>query len=269
MPPKKRRYTRRKIVRYIPSRKQLSRILEVKELYDKYGTLQEVADHLNLTRERVRQILNKGQHYKLFKYELTREKRLNELLMQIKKEDIITAIKEGLTTDAICLKFEIDLDEYSKIIHFYQISTQDYIADARYRRWLAMYSSIVDALGHHPSTTEMQSRPKWRILYNVIDRKWEGIDNFRREFGIEKPPFAIHPNTRKAFARAIERNKILKEEKINNVKNIVANYGPISLREIIERTGYKYVTASNYLKILCERNVIKKDDSERAIKYFT
>ena len=43
-----------------PEKEYIDRLLQVHALYIRFGNLQGVADHLHLTRERVRQLLQRG-----------------------------------------------------------------------------------------------------------------------------------------------------------------------------------------------------------------
>jgi hypothetical protein len=56
-------------------------------------------------------------------------------------------------------------------------------------KYLAKYSQIVDTLGYHPSTTEMNTNKEWRTVWIMIRHYWGSMANFRREQGIEKPNY--------------------------------------------------------------------------------
>src|SRR3989344_5102329 len=229
---RKKKYTRKKYVKYVPSVEQVQRLLVVKKLYDQHGTLEEVATQLNLTRERVRQLLRKGQEYQLFKYELTREKDINDLINKVSKDEFINAIKSNPKKYAVCSKLNIDIRTYYKLSKYYQIGISDYAADVRQKKYLLLYSNIVETLGHHPSTTEMNRNPNWRYTWIAIIKIWGGIEKFRREYGIDRPKYNIHPNTVLAFRKAKEKARQRKQEKISQVKDLIINRGSISTKNI-------------------------------------
>lgn len=268
----KRKYKKRKIWKsrvYAPSEDQAKRLLLVKNLYDQFKTLEEVAIRLNLTRERVRQLLKKGQQYKLFQYEVTREREFKAVREKISSDALINEIKNQPNRFKRCENLKIGMNDYFKLLKFYQIDTQDYLMSARLKRYLVRYSTIVDRLGHHPSTTEMQSNINWRSTYTAIKRLWGSIDKFRNEFGIEKPPFAIHPNTILAFKKAKEKAKQRKQKNMFLVENLIVANGPISSKDIVMALGFKFSTTSSYIKQLLQKDIIKPVGSITSRKYIS
>lgn len=264
---KKRKYKRRKVVKYIPSTDLIRRLLLTKELYDRYGTLQNVASELKITRERVRQLLEKGQQYKLYKYELTRERQLRDLIMAVSKECLLEEIKNGTNRFKICLKFSINMNSYFRLIKHYQIDTQDYIIDVRKRKYLIRYSNMVDVLGYHPSTTEMQSRKSWRVSYNAIQHIWGSIDKFRQDYGIERPSHAMHPSTSSAWTRMKERQRQIKKEKIERVKDFIKINGVVDAKTICNTLGFKRQTTLLYLKELIINSEVKRINNKSSSQY--
>lgn len=267
---KKRKYKKRKVWDrrvYVPSEDQAKRLLLVKSLYDQFKTLEEVASRLNLTRERVRQLLKKGHEYKLFQYEVTSEKEFKRVLAKISSADLINEIKSQSNRFQRCENLGISMNDYFKLLKHYQIDTQDYLMSARLKRYLVRYSGIVDKLGHHPSTTEMQAKTGWRAIYSAIERLWGSIDKFRSEFGIEKPAYAIHPNTILAFKQAKEKAKKRKLDKILQVEELIKINGPISSKNISETLGFRISTLAVYINHLIENNRIKRIGEKWTAKY--
>lgn len=256
---------------HIPSTTQVQKLLQIKNLYDKFGTLQKVADYLHITRERVRQQLNKGQEYRLFQYKLTRERNLSALIQNISRDELLMEIKNGVNSFNICSKFNIDMNGYFKLLNFYQIDIQDYKIEALQKKYLIKYSNIVDELGHHPSTTEMQHTKKsWRYTGLAIKRIWGNIDRFRREYGIEKPPYHINPNTKLAWQKRIATQKEKSREKTENIRKIIASKGPISLKNMANALQYNQRTVNVYLHKLLNDKLIKRaiDADGITYKYF-
>ncbi len=254
-------------MKFVPSKDQIQRLIEIKRLYDQFKTLEEVARRLNLTRERVRQLLKKGQEYKLYKYELTWKKDLNNLINKVSREEFTSAIKSNPKKYAVCSRLSIDLPTYYKLSKYYQIGISDYADDARQKKYLLLYSNIVETLGHHPSTTELFRNHKWRYTWVAIDRIWGGIEKFRREFGIDRPKYNIHPNTKLAFQRAKEKAKQKKLNKIYQVENIIKSKGPISTKKINKELGYTLSTLAIYISHLIENNKIRKIGTHWTAKY--
>lgn len=121
-----------------PENEYIQRLLQVHELYIRFGTLQRVADHLNLTREWVRQLLMKGHKYKLFKFELTEHPVVNQLRQRISKQSFTRAIRNGATQAAICSKFHIDRASCLKLLKAYQIDPHSLFPKGRGRGFASM-----------------------------------------------------------------------------------------------------------------------------------
>lgn len=263
----KRKYIRKKIIQYNPTDAQIQRLLTVKKLYIELKTLSVVAKKLHLTRERVRQLLRKGEEYNLFKYEPTRERQFKDICDRISSSDIVNALANQKNRFEICELLNLSLNDYFKLLKHYQIDTQDYLISARLKKYLIRYSAIVDTLGHHPSTTEMQSITKWRATYAAIERLWGSIDNFRNEFGIEKPPYALHPNSIFAFNQAREKAKQRKLNNIYQVERIIISDGPISASDIRKALGFKSATMGSYIQYLLQNEIVKKIGKTTTTRY--
>jgi len=218
------------------------RLLLVKELYNKYGTLQLVADEMGVTRERVRQLLKAGQ----------------DLTVKVGREKLVEVLSHNSNLKNICAKLAISERDYYRLLNHYHIDSQDYIADVRRKRCLDEYTKIVDKIGHHPTTTEMIKIPLWRALWVRIDRYWGSIDSFRSEYGIDKPRQYIHPNTMAAWTKALEVNKLRKKIKVENVYDFFKIHKVSTIINIAEALGYPRVSTSNYVKFLLENGKIAK-----------
>jgi hypothetical protein len=266
----KRSYTRHKEpTPRVPTPEHKEKMLEVKMLYDKLGTLQKVASHMGITRERVRQHLEKGESYGLFKYQTTRERNLSEALKKISRQDFITCIKNGENKFSICEKFNIDMNVYFKLVKYYEIDTQDYMLEYRYKKYLIRYSDIVEELGHHPSVTEMQKKGRndWRYTQKAIARLWGSMDKFRQEYGIEKPAYALHLNTINAFRESIKRRQAIKQEKIEKLKDFIKSRKIVNFKMIMDEFGYSPVSISSYLAVLRKVNEIKMIRDKKSFYY--
>ena len=114
--------------------------------------------------------------------------------------------------------------------------------------------TIVDFLGHHPTTTEMNKKPEWRNIWFGISRCWEGIDKFRTEYGIEKPTIIVHS----MWKKSIIKRQLKKQEKINKIINLLESQGEANQTMIIETFGYSPASVNNYIKELFDKHLIKK-----------
>jgi len=243
------------------------KLIKVKSLYDQLHTLQKVADELGVTRERIRQLLNKGEKQGLYEYELHRDKRFNELISNYGRDTIIEEIKHEISPPKICSTLNIHIDDFRKLLKHYDIDTKDYRDLARRSKCLKEYSKIVDELGTHPTTTEMNLRPSWRAIWARIDRYWGSIESFRKEYGIERPKHRIHANTLASFQNNIIKNKENKRIKMNNLINQICVRGPIGISEICAAIGISTQSAANYIKELLFNKTIAKQGAGRNTKY--
>ncbi len=126
---------------------------------------------------------------------------------------------------------------------------------------------MVDILGHHPSTTEMQTRSSWRATWAAIDRLWGSMEEFRREFGIDKPTLNLHPNTLRAWKLGIEKRSKIKREKVTRIYNIIKENDPISLVKVNSMVSGKRPTTHTHIRLLLKENSIKKINKGRYTLY--
>lgn len=165
----------------------IERLNYIKNIYDSCNTLQETAEKVGLTRERVRQLLRKGEMFGLFKYELHRNTKYEEIINKYDRATLVEIIHSKKSFNRICETLNIKSNILSKLLKHYGIDYESHLNDSKKEKILGEYSEIVDALGHHPSTTEMSQRKKWRNLWMKIDRRWGNMNNFRKEYGILTP----------------------------------------------------------------------------------
>jgi len=258
-------------IKRIPSANKIDKLKKVKEVYDRCLTLQKAAEELGITRERVRQLLREGERLGLFKYEVYREKRIEELLQKYDRNSLVKEIKMFISPSKICLKLNITHNEFKKLLDYFSIDYQEYRRLARMGKCLEEYSLIVDTLGHHPTTTEMNSRKEWRLTWRKISRLWGNIENFRKEFGIEKPKQRVHPNSMAAFRRAAkiraEKMKLVKEERKRRLLNLIKEKGPLSFESIYDRLKSSSGTILRYLNGLAKEGLILRVGKGRQAKY--
>ncbi|MFI5304200.1 MAG: sigma factor-like helix-turn-helix DNA-binding protein [Nitrospiria bacterium] len=166
----------------------VKKLLSIYSLYELNGTLSKVAQNLGLSRERVRQLLNKGTKLGLFDYQGIKEKRLPN----IPKEKIIEDYRRLLYLREVAKINKISGAKLSELIHSYQITknTLDVIRKEGERlKCIHQYVSLVQQSGHHLSSFELQKTQQGHYLSYKIIRFWGSIHTFRRELHI---PFLPH-----------------------------------------------------------------------------
>lgn len=234
------------------------RILDIKKLYDKYESLQKVGNEFKLTRERIRQLLNTGNKFGLFKYNTVKKIKFENIVIEVTKDKLIEEIFKDRTIQEICSYFSINKAQYFKLIKFYKIDTFGKRTGAKRIKYITKYNEIVELLGHHPSTTELNSRPEWTNVWHGIDWYWGNMEKFRRENNIQKPIQKIHINTKKFWDTEILRKKAQKQYKIQNILNFIKGKNEVKQADIKNVYKYKTSTLNLYIKEMTNRNLIKK-----------
>ncbi len=244
--------------------KNAKRYQQVKEIYERLGTLEKVGKELNLTRERVRQILKKGEKYGVLNYVLNREKRFKEISQKHNRDSIINEIKVFINPPIICKRLGIKSSEFHNLLEYFEIDYREYRKLAYMSKRAGDYTKIVDILGHHPTATEMVSKREWRTVWAAIDRYWGNISNFRKEFGIEVQKYV---NSAVYFKNALEKRKQLKDGKKNKLFNFIKEKNPVSSGVIIGELGFSSATLSIYLRELLSENLISRVGIGSQTKY--
>jgi hypothetical protein len=244
--------------------KNAKRYQQVKEIYERLGTLDKVGKELNLTKERVRQLLQKGAKYGVFNYVLNREKRFKDISQKYNRDSIINEIKSSINPPLICERLGVKSSEFRNLLKYFEIDYSEYRKLALMGKYMNRYSQIVDALGHHPTTTEMVSRREWRTVWGAIDRHWGSMGNFRKEFGIEVQKYT---NSAVYLKHAWEKRRQLKDEKKNKLFNFIKERNLVSSGIIIDELEFSSASISNYLRELLGENLISKVGIGSQTKY--
>jgi len=247
-------------------------LLKIKELYDQCGTLEKVGRELNITRERVRQLLNIGVQKGFFKYEISSKKRLKDLRNIIRPDILIQEINTSSSIQEICEKLDIKRNEFGYLLDYFKIdyleslnTIKDNQNTVKRKKCLEEYTNIVNILGHHPATTEMNSRKDWHSTCGKINRLWNGIDNFRKEFGIEKPKHSLPV----ALRRVIKEKHVIKAQNKEKVLNFIKAENPVKAITISESLGLNRAQLAQYIHELLSENLIIRIGGGRSVKYAT
>ena len=162
----------------------VDRLLEVHRLYEKAKSLRAVGQKMGVSRERVRQLLEKGSEVGLFEYNPPKSP-------LIPKNKILKDYKKLLRLNAVAKANGISTTHLSKLIDLYQITEEDLKVARREGgrvKCIHQYYSVVQKLGHHPTTTELQRLKSARYLSSQIRTLWGSFEAFRRELQIPSPP---------------------------------------------------------------------------------
>jgi hypothetical protein len=159
------------------------KLLLVYQLYQEKGSLEKVGRIMNLSRERIRQLLEKGTELGLFEY-----RKLNKLpLPNVQKAKFMEDYKNLLSLKEVAEKNNISIAQIYKLLDFYHVGSEE-LDTIRIRekksKCINQYFSIADRLGHPPSTRELQKTSEGNYLSFKILRLWGSIHIFRRELNI-------------------------------------------------------------------------------------
>ena len=217
------------------SKQKIKRLIRIKKIYDQTDTLQKTATILQLTRERVRQLLKEGENYGLYHYETYRSRRKKYLRRVFSRKTLVKAIKLLDTIDATISKLGITKEEFKKLLNFFKIDRKGYVIISKQGKCLKQYSNVVGILGHHPTTTELDSKREWKNLWSRISRFWGNIDVFRKEYGIEKQKHKMASKLQEKWKKNRKHNDELRQYILGIIKS---NYS-VSRKELSIILGIK------------------------------
>lgn len=166
-------------------RSRVERLLEVHHLYQTRGTLQRAGDEIGLSRERVRQLLVKGAEFGLFEYKPRSE-------VHLPREKILADYGRLLTLKAVAQANRISPCRLCRLLKAHRIvdsELEKIRSDSKKAICIGEYEEVVRALGHHPTTTELQRFATTRSLAIRIRKCWGSVEAFRADLAISLPRF--------------------------------------------------------------------------------
>ena len=246
-------------------------IIYINKLYNELGCLTEVAKKLGLSRERIRQILEKGDSYGIINYKAPVVKRFDELSKEISKKDLeyllIKLGSKGRVYRYLKEKYNVGFELIKKLIELYEIDINDINISLKRNEILRNYKEIVQELGYHPTTTIMKTRPKWRALWARIQRIWGTMDNFRKEYGIPIPAKG-NPRFREISKNKVEALKFIKSERMQKIIKFIEKNSPTNSKQICQQFNLGNSSICAYLKELRERSKIGYNFDGQKYIYF-
>ena len=250
------------------SKEEKEKLISIKNMYEKFGTLQEVATRMELSKPRIWQMMKKGHRLGLFHYVISRKHSLNKLTKSVNRDKIVNLIKKGYRVSEICTELSIRPPELNALIDFYKIRLKSNTRLAKRERCLGKYLEFVARLGRHPSTRELVNSRAGRTLYNNIWMYWGGIDSFRKINNIDKPGFRVTDKFIQGRRKSVRGKQLGKRERLERVRDFIKSHGKVSSKEIREALNLKISTTILYLKELVENQTIKTEGKARSRKYY-
>ncbi len=232
-----------------PHPSMVERLTHVYTLYRERGTLEAVGREVEISRERVRQLLVKGSSLGLFDYKPHEHP-------YIPKEKLLADYANSQSLSRVAQVNPIPVTYLKKLLTAYGITEDDlesHRTEARRAETLAQYSRVVSSLGHHPTTTEVQRTPRWRYLHTRIRRIWGSIDAFREDLSIPRPPQGS-PSFNEDMKPWREHKRrialIARMQHLDLIRECLRESGPLRAAEIGYECGLKMSRIPKLLGLL-------------------
>ncbi len=232
-------------------------------LYIEGGTLKFVAKKMNLTRERIRQILTRGTELGLFNY-------AGRDYNYIDKNKIIDDYSRCLSFGSVARVNGVTTSYLKRMLTAYKITDADLekIRDnSNKNKCIEFFRKIETELGHSPTTTELQRRSGRRYLSMKITRIWGSIDAFREELQIPKPTRTFPEASRKWKENRKRIAFIIRMQNLDQIRDCLTKTGPLSCNEIAHECNIKPAKVLRLLNLLLMREEIVREGAGSAIKY--
>ena len=154
------------------------------QLYKEYGTLEKVGREVGLTRERIRQILERGNRYGLFEYPIKKELIFYPFLIKYftNKEELLNELSDCSKKDEMLETLNTDIINFNKLLEYFNLDIRDVQIYSKKKKLKRQYDEYVEKIGHHPTTTEMREDKETRNIWAKITRYWGSMESFRQEF---------------------------------------------------------------------------------------
>lgn len=162
----------------------VERLREAHRLYQEKGSLAAVGRAMRLSRERVRQLLVRGAEIGLFEYTARHPSFPS-------REKILHDYKKYLRLDAVAEVNRISTASLRRLHRCYRITREELSTIRSDRLRMAcidIYLSLVQQIGHHPTTTELRRLKLGRSLHWQIRKRWGSIEVFRSALNVPSPP---------------------------------------------------------------------------------
>ncbi len=254
----------------IPSKKlrklsndKISSSKTIFQLYKEYGTLEKVGREVGLTRERIRQILVRGNKYGLFEYPIKKDLISYPFLIKYfaNKEELLNELSDCSKKDEMLETLNTDIINFNKLLGYFNLDIRGVQIYSKKKKLKMQYDEYVEKNGHHPTTTEMREDKETRNIWAKITRYWGSMESFRQEFGY---PFIKQGNPRlkedirewhqQRSASITLRNKSYIQMIL---KNLSGN-GALSNKYLADKCNIKEQSCRNILNLMIKRGEIIK-----------
>jgi Fe2+ or Zn2+ uptake regulation protein len=242
-----------------------NKYLHIAGIYAKTKSLAETGRQLNLSKERIRQILHAGMEKGVIDYVPAQDRQHEKfatLKMTYPREKIVELLKEHQNIVKAFRIMGVTTHIGKELLALHNITRHDYHLDRFKAKYMAKYMELFEKLGHHPSTTELQAKTENRVLYNALCKYWGGIQQFRAEFGVKKEGHFMNQVGYLKWLKSSQKGKQTAHAKTEqNRKNIIsllyeAGDDFMSRRDFEKALDLSQGTVVNYLQELEKEKLI-------------
>lgn len=233
------------------SAEQAAKLKEIHKLYKELKSYQAVGDKLGLSRERVRQLLVKGAAAGLFEHEVTNRLRRKQLENHLPKSVLAQEVSEFSCAN-IAHRYGVPTKAVIALCEEYGLITQELRQERNRKRTLNEYTAMVNYLGYHPSTGDM-NRAGYRALWARISRHWGSFENFRKIYDI---PFAKKPVTWLHKMSVSERET--REQQLQQILRTIGEYPGIGATDVASKIGISYSAVARHVLRQEKLGVVKR-----------
>jgi len=241
---------------------RIDQCIECFRLYKEEGTLANAGKKLKLTRERVRQILKQGTSLGLFNYS-------GYEYPYLEKEKLLKDYARLQSLHELAKINNVGVSYLKKILTAYKVKDKDLDLikeNARKNKCIEQYQKIVTELGHHPTTTELQSSTHRNMLSRRILKIWGTTDKFREELNVPKVIRTFPEISRQWLEKRRRLAFIVRMENLDRIRDTLL-LGSMRSSEIAYACSMKPPKALRLLNLLLARKEVIREGMGSTIKY--
>lgn len=257
-----------------PSRKAILRnslrTQQIVKMFYTLGTYAAVGRKLNLSRERIRQILERGRERRWIDWEPASKARRKALRREWNRKRLVVALKDLGSAEQLKNRYGMKRWEAKFLMKAYKVDMAALRHQARLERTLAEYQVCKREFNHHPSSTELFRSRRWKKLLPRIRKIWGALDNFRRERGIPIPqrggfwtPERTEAWRKRMIAEGDRRRRLRGDILLQYMKK----HGPVGIGKVEQVLEVSYSTAQMTLDSLVARGLVRVSAGRRGRIY--
>jgi hypothetical protein len=161
-------------------------IREMFSKYQKYRTLERVAQDYGYTRERVRQYFVQGNKLGIIHYKPFNRETFQNVKQKVDRERLVDLFKKYGTVRCISENVGLSISHINRLVKIYGLKIAPLRKEFLKKKIIREYQEIVKNFdGRNPSTYDLLSIKNGRNLWARIARTWGTFKKFREEHDIK------------------------------------------------------------------------------------